>query len=391
MEILYGLPAAPLDADTTLTIGVFDGIHRGHAALIGRTVERAVECGQRAGVVTFDPHPVEVLSPGAHLGYLTSIPERAQLVEALGADYLIVMPFTRELSQTSARDFVQPLFERLRMRNLVIGHDFTLGHKRQGNATFLAALGAEWGFGVESINAVRLAGTVSSSTRIRQLIGSGRIAEANRLLAREYALRGTLGEGGVWRVPERRQLPGDGFYQCLLDTGGRARPCPAHIANGIIRIERASLPVSDGALVFRSDMTAAREGFAEIEHTADVALRVEAASFPELLRQAALGMFSLMCDVDGVESDHSTPVAVEGVDRESVLVNWLNELLYLHEMNRAVFTNFHPMAAQASYASGTAHGGPAAEIRKAIKAVTFHDLHIVERDGQLSATIVFDI
>src|SRR5512143_179103 len=113
MQIYYGLPDPPLESDTTGTIGVFDGVHRGHATLIGRTIERARESGRLAGVVTFDPHPVEVLSPGVRLGYLTNIPERARLVEELGADFFVVMGFTRALSQTSARDFVRPLFERL--------------------------------------------------------------------------------------------------------------------------------------------------------------------------------------------------------------------------------------------------------------------------------------
>ncbi|MBI5877818.1 MAG: archease [Chloroflexi bacterium] len=391
MEIYYGLPDAPLDGDSTITIGVFDGVHRGHTALIGRAIERAQESGHRAGVVTFDPHPVEVLSPGARLGYLTSIPERARLIESLGADFMLVLGFTHELSQTSARDFVRPLFEKLRMRRLVIGHDFTLGHKRQGNAAFLSALGAEWGFEVEAIRAVRLEDTVSSSTRIRQLIGAGQITAANLLLAREYTLDGALGDDGVMRVPGRRQIPADGYYQCLMSAAGRELPCAAQVEHANIRILRGGLPPGDVSLAFRRDVTAALEGSTEIEHTADVALRVEAASFPELLRQAALGMFALMCEATGIVADGTTPVSVQGVDRETVLVNWLNELLYLHEMNRVIFTDVFPIGAGNDHATGTTFGGPAGEIRKAIKAVTFHDLHVVERDGRLEATIVFDI
>ncbi len=391
MQIYYGLPDLPPDADTTITIGVFDGVHRGHAALIGRTVERAREAGRLAGVVTFDPHPVEVLSPDVHLGYLTSIPERARLIEALGVDFLVIMPFTRALAQTSARDFVRPLFERLRMRGLVIGHDFTLGYKRQGNEAFLSALGAEWGFDLEAIGAVQLGDAVSSSTRIRRLIGAGQITAANLLLAREYALDGALGEDGIVRVPSNRQLPADGYYQCLMRAGGAAQPCAVHVDNGDLRVTRGGLTPGDVSLVFRRDVTAQPESYQEIEHTADVALHVRATTFAELLRQAALGMFALMCDTGAVAADRSVPVSVSGADRELVLVNWLSELLFQHETHQVAFTDIFPVGAHDDRAVGTAFGGPVGEIRKAIKAVTFSDLRIVEHDGLLETTIVFDI
>jgi riboflavin kinase/FMN adenylyltransferase len=391
MQIYYGLPDPPLDTDSTITIGVFDGVHRGHAALIGRTIERARAAGRLAGVVTFDPHPVEVLSPAVRLGYLTTIPERARLVEALGADFFVVMPFTHALSQTSARDFVRPLFEQLHMRGLVIGHDFTLGYKRQGDEAFLRALGAEWGFELEAIRAVQLDDAVSSSTRIRRLIGAGQIATANLLLAREYTLDGALGEDGVLHVPPNRQAPADGYYQCLMRADGAAQPCAVRVTGGDVRVTGGGLPPGDVSLVFRRDVTAQPESYREMEHTADVALQVHAATFAELLRQAALGMFALMCDTRAVAPEGTVPVSVTGTDRESVLVNWLSELLYQHEMQRLVFTDFFPVGAGDGHATGTAFGGPAGEIRKAIKAVTFSDLRNVEHDGMLETTIVFDI
>ena len=391
MQIYYGLPDNPLDSETAITIGVFDGVHRGHAALIGWTIEKAREAGRHAGVVTFDPHPVEVLSPGARLGYLTSIPERARLIETLGADFVVILPFTRALSQTTARDFVRPLFERLRMRGLVIGHDFTLGHKRQGNEAFLRALGAEWGFEVEAIAAVQLGDAVSSSTRIRRMIGAGRIADANLLLARAYALDGALGADGIVHAPSNRQLPADGHYQCLMNADGVEQPCAIQIDDGTLHVRHGGLAPGDVSLVFRRDVTAQSEGYMEIEHTADVALRVQAATFAELLRQAALGMFALMCDTTAVAAEGTVPVSAAGVDRESTLVNWLSELLYQHEMHRIAFTDFFPVGAGDDHVTGTAFGGPAGEIRKAIKAVTFSDLRIVEHDGMLETTIVFDI
>ena len=182
MQIFHGLPNSPLPTESTLTIGIFDGVHRGHQMLIGRTVQAARAAQRLCGVMTFHPHPIEVLAPDKPMHYLSDIGTRAQLIEALGVDYFCIVPFTTEVAQTLARDFVATLLKRLQLRELVIGHDFTLGYKRQGNAAFLRELGEEWGFAVQVVEPLVLGGEIVSSTRIRRLLREGRLDEAQELL-----------------------------------------------------------------------------------------------------------------------------------------------------------------------------------------------------------------
>ena len=195
MKVLEGLPAHSLDMDCAVTIGAFDGVHVGHRALIARTLARAREGGRTCAVLTFEPHPVEVLAPQVHLRYLTGAAERARLIEAAGADVLVILPFTAETAGTPAREFVRPLLDLLRMRALVIGHDFTLGYKRHGNAQFLQQLGTEWGFSVDVLEPVMVDGEIVSSTRIRKLLDGGSLEAATRLLGHRPTLSGVLDQG----------------------------------------------------------------------------------------------------------------------------------------------------------------------------------------------------
>ncbi len=323
MQIYRELPATPLSHDTTLTIGVFDGVHLGHQALIGEAVRRARDSHRLCGVLTFDPHPVEVLAPNAHIRYLTTIDARAQLIEQLGADFLYIIHFSHAVSQLSAREFVRPLVEKFRMRDLVIGYDFTLGHNRQGNADYLRALGDEWGFTLEVVPPVMVGGEIVSSTRIRKLLSAGKHDEAEQLLAHSSL---------------------------------------------------ATLP------------------YEEISHTADVALRVHGRTLESLFVNAARGMFALMTDSSQIATESEFSIEVDAPDHESLLVNWLNELLFQHEMSEQMFCDFDVSITSEGHLRGTVRGGTAhAEIRKHIKAVTFHDLRIVEHGGMFETTLVFDI
>src|SRR5438105_6883816 len=145
MRIFHELPDAPFTQESALISGVVDGVRRGHQRLIDETLKRARAGGRLCGVLTFDPHPVEVLAPQVHIRYLSTIAQRARWVERRGVDFLYVVHFTDEVSQFSAREFVRPLVDQFHMRDLVIGYDFSLGHKRHGDAAYLRALGEEWG------------------------------------------------------------------------------------------------------------------------------------------------------------------------------------------------------------------------------------------------------
>lgn len=399
MQIYDELPDA-LTEESTLTIGVFDGVHRGHQQVIHRAVQRARGSRRLCGVLTFDPHPVEVLAPHVDLRYLTTIPERARLIEALGADFVYLIRFTHAVSQMSARDFVRPLVDRLRMRDLVIGHDFTLGHKRQGDAAFLRALGVEWGFTLEVVPPVMMDGRIVSSTRVREALAGGRIGDALALLGRRhYCLSGSIAADSSLEIDPKRQLPGEGRYQVTARLNdARELDCTAEVAGRRVRLEcGAALDGDHVTILFRPAGSAASpdspsDGYTEIEHTADVALRVRAVNLPDLCREAARGMFSLMTDISQVPSERGFDIDLAGTDRETLLVNWLNELLFQYEMTGLVYCDFDLTVTAAGQLHGQARGGKApTEIRKHIKAATFNDLRIVERDGMLEVTIVFDI
>ncbi|HET8671516.1 MAG TPA: FAD synthetase family protein, partial [Candidatus Saccharimonadales bacterium] len=172
-----------------LTVGVFDGVHRGHHQIIKKLTTGAHANEAPAVVLTFDPHPASVLG-GREIKCLTLPDERAELLGNLGVDVVITQPFTRELSMVTAYDFMARLTRHLGIKYLLIGYDFALGKGREGNATRLAEIGSELGYSVEVISALSDESGVISSTEIRKLIEVGNVAEAARLLGHPYSLHG---------------------------------------------------------------------------------------------------------------------------------------------------------------------------------------------------------
>ncbi len=207
-----------------VTIGVFDGVHRGHQATIGHAVKRASDLGVRSVVLTFDPHPAEVVRPGSHPAVLTEPARKAELIEALGVDVLWVLPFTPEFSRLPAEAFVHDvLVERLHAAAVVVGDNFRFGHRAAGDLDLLAQLGRRFGFGVETPPLVDEAGTVLSSTYIRSCIAAGDVAAAAVALGRPHRLEGVVVRGDArgreLGFPTANLLPGryaavpaDGVY-----------------------------------------------------------------------------------------------------------------------------------------------------------------------------------
>ncbi|MCS6842689.1 MAG: bifunctional riboflavin kinase/FAD synthetase [Roseiflexus sp.] len=231
MKIVHGLPQPINEFPTTLTIGAFDGVHRGHAHLIGTTVQRARAFGRQAAVLTFDPHPDVIVRPGSERPALTTIVERAELIAALGVDLMIVMPFTTELMALTAYEFMARVCGAVALRELCIGWDFALGRGREGNASRLAAIGQIFGYTVHRVEPFLLDGEAVSSTRIRAALSAGDIAAANRLLGYPYGLRGPIVEGdrrgrtigfptANINVDSRRMLPAYGVYVCRAVLNG---------------------------------------------------------------------------------------------------------------------------------------------------------------------------
>ena len=213
-----------------LTVGVFDGVHRGHQEIIGKLVVGAHKDDTPAVVLTFDPHPASVLS-GREVKSLTMPNERAALLQELGADVVITERFTRELSTVTAHDFMARLRRHLALQHLLIGYDFALGKGREGNAARLTEIGADLGYSVEVVSALSDESGVISSTEIRKLIEVGNVSEAARLMGHPYSLHGSVihgdGRGKTIDVPtanvaypSQKMIPARGIYACWAYLNG---------------------------------------------------------------------------------------------------------------------------------------------------------------------------
>ena len=181
---------------TVVTVGTFDGVHLGHLQVMAQLVERAAATGLRSVLVTFQPHPLEVVNPGAAPPLLTVGDEKLEVLAETGVDYVAVLPFTPTLQGYAPEDFVRLLRERFRMRELLIGHDHAFGRGREGGANVLRALGRPHRFDVAVVEAVTVGdGLPVSSTAIRRAVAGGELDRAARALGRLYAASGRVVHG----------------------------------------------------------------------------------------------------------------------------------------------------------------------------------------------------
>ena len=219
--------------DMLLTIGVFDGVHLGHKYLISQLTEHAQQQNLLSGVVTFNQHPQEILSPQTKLPFLTDLATRAELLKNEGVEAIITLSFTRELAQLSARQFVSLLKKYLRMRGMVIGPDFALGRNREGTTNTLCALGQDMDFSVTVIPPIMVNGEMVSSTAIRKALADGDMKRVVNLIGRPFSLHGHVitGSGrGVGLgfptanldVNSEQALPADGVYATWAFINGKA-------------------------------------------------------------------------------------------------------------------------------------------------------------------------
>lgn len=178
-----------------VTIGVFDGVHRGHQHLVGVLMEQARAEDLATAALTFNPHPRQVLRPGTAVTYLTSLEERVELLQGMGLDAVGVLAFTSELAQLSAEDFLSLLVDELQMRLLVVGPDFALGRNRAGTIGVMRQIGERLGFRVEVASLLAESGEKVGSSAIRQALAEGDVARVGRLLGRPFSLRGPVVAG----------------------------------------------------------------------------------------------------------------------------------------------------------------------------------------------------
>ena len=197
MQLFRGLHnLLPLAQGCVATIGNFDGVHRGHQAILARLRERAVELGVPSCVVIFEPQPREFFAPDSAPARLTRLREKLELLAAQGVDRVLCLAFNRRLRELSAEEFVrQVLVDGLRVKHLEIGDDFRFGAARRGDFAFLVEAGKSHGFSVEAALTVELDGERISSTRIRQALQAGELELAERLLGRPYTLAGRVLHG----------------------------------------------------------------------------------------------------------------------------------------------------------------------------------------------------
>lgn len=186
----------PTGVPHAVTLGNFDGVHVGHRELIRLTREKAASLGTSPVLVTFDPHPLQVLLGEAGPGIVTPLPRKLELFEKTGIDTVLVLPFTRETAAMSAEEFVKTVLAgALGVRDLVIGFNFSLGKNRSGNFTTLRALGERFAFSVTRVPPVTVAGETVSSTLIRKRINAGDMASAAALMGRMHSVDGTVVPG----------------------------------------------------------------------------------------------------------------------------------------------------------------------------------------------------
>lgn len=223
-----------------LTIGSFDGVHRGHQEIVHRLTAGAHAVGAPAVVLTFFPHPAVVLGRQKNALYLTTPQERAALLGDLGVDVVIIHSFDKQVAATSANNFIAKLAAKLGLNQLIVGHDFALGRDREGNVPTLRRVGKELGYTLQDIPAIKIEGEIVSSSQIRTALLRGEVERATHLLGRPYRINGKVvpGDGrgrkigfptanlDVWL---KRAIPKAGVYVCQARVNDRTRDAVTNI------------------------------------------------------------------------------------------------------------------------------------------------------------------
>lgn len=197
MNIIYDLKElkGPLK-NPVLTIGNFDGVHRGHLVLFEKVKDRAKAIRGQSAVMTFEPHPIKIMKPGNGPLLITPIKEKLNLIWNTGFDVIFCFSFTRQFASISAEDFVQDiLVQKIGIKEIVVGYDYTFGYERQGNTTLLREMGDKLGFRVHVVEPIHIDDTLVSSTSIRRLVQEGNLSETKIFLGRDYQICGTVIEG----------------------------------------------------------------------------------------------------------------------------------------------------------------------------------------------------
>ncbi len=243
MQVFHQLDDIPAGfGPSMVSVGNFDGVHRAHAHVLGEIVSRARSAGARAVAITFEPHPTRILKPDAGLTLLTPTPEKLRLLETTGIDAVLLLPFGRDLSLMTPRQFAERILRRkLHAREIHEGFNFRFGHKAAGDVTLLAEFGREMGFEVKVYSEMMLRGETVSSSQIRKLLTAGRVSRARHLLSRPFCILGTPGRGrgygSKYTVPTinlaryEELVPKDGVYITCTRVGAEQFDSVTNVGN----------------------------------------------------------------------------------------------------------------------------------------------------------------
>jgi riboflavin kinase/FMN adenylyltransferase len=268
MRIINSLEdLAPVYPAPVVTIGNFDGVHLGHQSLIRDLVTRANQINGTPIVLTFDPHPLQVLAPSNAPLQIQTLNQKLAVIESLGIPIAVVIPFNMQLAQISARDFaIQALWDRLHFREVYVGPNFAFGNRRQGSFSLLKEIGEEKGFFAGKIRQVQFRGSRVSSTTIRQALIAGQVGLARRLLDRPFALEGTVvkgtGLGSKLLVPTanletpNELIPRTGVYITIFRMDGRRYESVTNVGfcPTVNPDEEAALSIEPHLLDFKQDL-----------------------------------------------------------------------------------------------------------------------------------------
>ena len=232
MQIITGMNIYDKNLDASVvTIGNFDGVHRGHAEIFAHLKKKSVDAGLPAVVVTFEPHPLKILAPEFAPSLITTFEQKVALIEKFGIDSLVVVPFSTEFSLLSANDFVREILcKSLGMRHIIIGHDYAFGRGREGNFNTLKTLGVQHGFTLEDLPPIGENGVVFSSSLVRSAVVVGDMDAASLILGRYYQISGTvvhgreigqtLGFPTANIATPNELIPSDGVYAVMAHVDG---------------------------------------------------------------------------------------------------------------------------------------------------------------------------
>ncbi len=241
MGIIKGSPERFLDSKKVITIGNFDGVHIGHQKIFKAVVEKAKKIKGTAVAMTFEPHPVRVLSPERGLKLITSSEDKTRLIFDTGIKAIICVDFDRTFAHTDAEDFIKEfLVERLKAKWIIVGHNYTFGRAKKGNAALLRRRGKKYGFGVSVVRYAKVGGSIVSSSRVRHAVLSGKVGEVSQMLGRAYHIDGIVIKGAgrgtsLLKTPtanletNNELIPKEGVYAVRVTMEGRVYDGVANI------------------------------------------------------------------------------------------------------------------------------------------------------------------